>query len=524
MTTGLKWISLLAGIVALWMTYSVNGAPYIPNDGYQYLDAASNLAAGKCLCTNVVLFDEQVAYGRMPVPFTHFGPGYPLLIAGISRLGVAPETAGYLLSAAACLAVLWLIWDIALGLGAKPWVTALFSLVWITHASGLWYGATISAESLFGAFLMALVALIIRDVDVRREGRGIGFPLAIGLVAGLSYWIRYPGLFLVGGAGVYLLWRTWRSRESRPGGVAGIAAMSALVITIQVRNALYAGSWKGGFGNSGHHSPVAIVVESVQAFRYLLLGDRVPLRLDVFSGLFFLSAVALVFLIVRAAVQGRFRTTQSLAPFYWAVFIGAIYVLGVLAAALLTIASDFSRYYLPVYPLLLACLAALCSFAASGTGVWVVALAVLSTVAIESRGLTVAPHPADWVLTRGMLGEEVAPSVSLTQWLESHVPETGVIVAVEGQAVHFVVHRPVAAALEPRFSARPMDAETYLDMMRQYHSRYLVVFPGAPPERVPDQESSGFLHSLAEGALPPWLSLAVHSNDAAVYECRDCSN
>ena len=32
-------------------------------------------------------FDEQV--GRMPVPFTHFPLGYPLLIAALSKTGLS---------------------------------------------------------------------------------------------------------------------------------------------------------------------------------------------------------------------------------------------------------------------------------------------------------------------------------------------------------------------------------------------------------------------------------------------------
>lgn len=34
-------------------------------------------------------FDEQVAQGRMPVPFTHFPLGYPLLIAALSKTGLS---------------------------------------------------------------------------------------------------------------------------------------------------------------------------------------------------------------------------------------------------------------------------------------------------------------------------------------------------------------------------------------------------------------------------------------------------
>lgn len=185
------WASLLAGVLALWLSYSPNGTPYIPNDGYQYLDAASNLASGPCFCTRVALFDEQVAFGRFPIPFTHFAPGYPLLIAAVSRTGMAAETAGYLLSALGFLAVIWLIQDLGLALGARGWVAALFSLIWITQATALLYASSVGTETLFTAMLLGLVVLIVRDV--RSDGARSLRMFGIGAVAGLAYWIRYPG-------------------------------------------------------------------------------------------------------------------------------------------------------------------------------------------------------------------------------------------------------------------------------------------------------------------------------------------
>jgi hypothetical protein len=59
--------------------------------------------------------------------------------------------------------------------------------------------------------------------------------------------------------------------------------------------------------------------------------------------------------------------------------------------------------------------------------------------------------------------------------------------------------------------------------MLQFRSRYLLLFPNAPAERVTEQNSYGFLRSLASGGdTSSWLKLAAHTRDAAVYECADC--
>ncbi len=513
---------MLAAVLALWLSHNQIGAPYITNDGYQYLDAASNVASGQCFCTRVALFDEQIAFGRMPIPFTHFAPGYPLLIAAVSRLGIPAATAGYLLSALGYLAVLWLLWDLALHLGASAWVVALFSLLWIAHATALYYAAMVGTESLFAAALLAMTAMIVRDV--RAGGSNLALAAGIGAVAGLSYWIRYPGLFLLAVAVVYLIARAWRIPRGRRGAVLGLVASVILTGAVQIRNFIYTGSWRGGFNSAGRQRPLTALKESIRALIHLLTGDRAPSRLDVWSVLLVLSCAALLFMSVRAR-RNRYIDRNSLEePIAWTLFVGLAYVGGIFAATLTTIAGDFPRYYFPVYPLFLALMAVACSRLAIGVRSLAVILFVVSALAVEGRSLFVPVPRPDWILTRAMLQEDVRPGVPLLQWMERRVNPNEVVVAVEGQAVHYILHRPVVAAIEPEFSSRSEEAAGYRELMRHYGSRYIVVFPNAPAERVPEQDASMFLRDLAAGASPPWLSLAARTADAAVYECADCAS
>lgn len=500
----LRWAAVLAGIVALWLSYRPMGAPYIPNDGYQYLDAASNLASGGCLCTRVALFDEQVAYGRMPVPFTHFAPGYPLLMTAAAKLGIREETSGYLLSALGYLAVIWLIWDIGINLGAEVWVVALFSLLWIAHATVLYYAAMVGTESLFTALLLATAALIVRDV--RSNSSKPSLTASIGVVAGLAYWIRYPGLFVVAAAGIYLL-----AKVRRRGAIAGFAAEVLLVGSILVRNAIYSGSWQGGFKTAGgRHTIAGSAVDSAKAFLHLLTGDRVPLHLNFWTVLLVLASAALLFAMRKAS--------WNQPALLWVLFIGLTYVGGIFVATLATIAGDLPRYYLPVYPLMLACAAAL-----AGRSL-VVAVFVFAAMAVQGPNLFVHPDQPDWILTRTWLAEPDQGGASLQDWLRSHVGPNENILAVEGQALHYILQRNVVAVVPARDTTRRSDEEGFHALMRQNHTRYLVVFPGAPPDRVLEQTSYGFMSGLAAGNVPPWLKLAARSRDAAVYDCADCSS
>jgi hypothetical protein len=208
----------------------------------------------------------------------------------------------------------------------------------------------------------------------------------------------------------------------------------------------------------------------------------------------------------------------------WALFVGFAYIGGVMLAAMTTIAYDLPRYYFPVYPLLLACAAAAVSVIPEGRKSLVVILFVLSAITVEGRNLFVKPGQADWLLTRSMLAEEVQPGTSLLEWLRKQVSPDGTILAVEGQAVHYVLERPVVAVIPAGDTGRRPDEAGFRSVMLQFRSRYLLLFPNAPPARIPDQTSYGFLQAVASGNAPAWLKLAARSRNAAVYECADCVN
>jgi len=519
------WIVLFlaAGTIALQLSYHRMGAPYVGNDGYQYLDAASNLLAGNCLCTNLAHFDEQVAVAHMPVPFTHFAPGYPLLVAVIARTGLRLETSAYLISAAGFLITIWLLWDVGLTLGTHPWVIAIFSLLWIANESALNYAATVSSEAVFTAVLMGIAALMVRDL--RGAGRQPGLLLALGAAAGAAYALRYAGLFLLPIAGLYIVWRWWRNRETLPWALGGALSAGLITGAIQLRNIIYTGSWRGGFTSGSSHRLRDVAVPILKVFYHLVFGDRVVTTIDVWTVVFLASFLSMCFLALRGWRRRKADFGREFLPvaLRWMGLLAGAYTAGLILTALTSIAADFPRYFAPLYPLLLAGIASVVSVEAPRLQFLAIATMAVAILVVQSRSLAVNPFPAAHVLEREVLQQDVLPGVSALEWLRDHVPTSGVLVAVDGQAVHYVLQRPVISVLESEVTSRRTDQDGFHSLMAQHGARYLLVFPDLASPFLTSQDGIPFLRDLASGDSPSWLSLAARARNVAVYECRSCA-
>jgi hypothetical protein len=512
-------ILLLLGAAALFLSHDFIGAPYLSNDSVQYLDAASHLAADDCLCTMVAHFDEQVALGHMPIPFTHFAPAYPLLIAGLMKLGFASETAGYLISALSYLVTIALFWYIGCALGAHPWALGALGLLWITNSIAILTAGFVSTEALFTAVFLGIAALMM--ADMKAAGTRPPILLGIGILAAALYWVRYAGLFVVPVAGLYLVWRGWRNRRTLPWVLAGVAAEGAGCLAIAVRNSRLTGSWRGGFSTGEGHSVKFILVESVKAAYHLVFGDRVVAHLNIWAIVFAGALVAALALAFTAWRSGRAKELPEdfATRLAWLAALVGIYVAGIIYAALHSIAADLARYYFPAYPLVLVVLAAV-SLARKPLENAAIAALVAAILVVHSRSLLTPPTRPLAAAVQQVFQEEVEPGISVGRWLSNHVSPKDVIVATNGQAVHYILNRPVVAVINPAFTGRRTDEVGFHAVMDQFRARYLLVFPGS--KVVQEQDDIPFLRSLAAGSPPGWLSLAAKARDAELYECASC--
>jgi len=210
----------------------------------------------------------------------------------------------------------------------------------------------------------------------------------------------------------------------------------------------------------------------------------------------------------------------------WIACILAVYIAGIMLTDLTTIAADLTRYNRPVYPLLLTTLAVLISTALTGARIAVAVAFVGAVLAIHGRSLAVEVPAEQHVLVNEMLNRELQPGMTASAWLLGHVGRGGVILAINGQAVHYVLDRDVIALLQPPFTNRDVDEQGYRTLMTQYRARYLLLFPGLPPTAVPEQDEVPFLRGLAadDARAPNWLRPAMRDSTVAIYECAACAN
>ena len=509
---------LLSGIAALSLLHGWLKAPYLTNDSYQYLDAAANLVSTGCLCTNIAHSDEQIAAGRMPVPLTHFPPAFPLVIAGLTRLGLTPETSGYLISATGFLIGIWLLWDIAVILGGTPFIIFAFGALWIVHFGALFYASAILTESTFTAVILAIIAIAVHDL--RAEGKTPALLAGLGAMAGLGFALRTAGLFLIPPTLLYLFWRWRRNRETLPWALASVVAMGLLVAPVEIRKLVYGGSWLAGYQAAATRPPALVAALTIEGFYRIFLREyRIGSR-QTEAHVFLALMVAACLLVFLGWRRGIWAGSGKLLPAGLAiigVFITS-YAIGLFAASIGTSAVDPVRYYLPVYPPLLAGLAAAISgirISVLRRGLTGMALLILAMHISAFQRPPAPQHVAIEVPMR----EEAAPGLTVGQWLLNHVAPGTAILAEEGQAMHYVLHFPVVSIIEPNFSRRGTDEFDFLSLMIRFKTRYIVLFPGMRTL----QNSIPFLHALGYGYRPDWLMLRVRTPRVVIYECGACA-
>lgn len=518
-------ISLLAGVLSIILYSRHIGAPVLANDSYQYLDAAAHVASGKCLCTTVAHFDEQVAWGRMPIPFTHFGPGYPIAIAGLKVVGMPGEIGGYILSVAGYLLVICLTWLTCSFLELKPWAIVLICAAWSLNSIALDFGVSVGTDSLFTAILTAIGAIIAYDVRHFDRPRPV-LLLAMGALVGSSYWLRQPGLFLVLPLYLYLYWRYALERSVWPYALGAALIAGLLIVPVIIRNLVYTHSWNSGFANGRHTPWREVVVETIKAPYHILFGVQAVARADIWTVIFLLSGVVVVW----RAIHRLRHPAQSLLPgtsptiLVWLGVFAVTFAAGILAAEFSTYAASEVRYNFPVFPLVLIGCGVVFQLAGDRIGRTAAALCVASMLMVDARSLLSARTADQSSLPTALLKQQVRPGLPMAKYIQTTLPHDSVLLATEGQAVYYLLKRPVVSLIEPQYSLHTWDEAGIRSVMRSFRADYFLVFPGAGKSLAPEQQATPFLRGLVDGHPPSWLQIAARTPGVILYRCRDCSS
>jgi len=199
-STALILVSLVCIVTANVLAWVLWDATFILNDGVQYLSTAGNWLKGLGFSTDALMFTPHFQ-GTLPAPQTVWPPGYPLLIALTSMLGMSLQTASLLLNLLFLLinAILVLIILVRYHLSFKSAVCC--AMIFYFTAMPWGYSLALATEPVFSVLILA--AIIFQPSDPR----GKVWPWVVsGTFIALCISVRISGvLFAVGvGLGVFV--------------------------------------------------------------------------------------------------------------------------------------------------------------------------------------------------------------------------------------------------------------------------------------------------------------------------------
>lgn len=329
---------LLAGVIALAAAYAAAVSPHwwIGPDSALYLSLARNLVADN-------------GYTLAGQPHTHVPPGFPLVLAGLVRIGAGSFLALNLLMAAAGLVTLIVVYLLLRRMVHPDWAFALAAVAGLSNEMLQRSGEILSDVPFM---LLATVAMLLyyRGLAGGKRLR-LGWEIA-SLLLVASCWLRAAGVPLALGAAVGLVLAA--RGKARLRAAVNAAAICAALATCLVLAYLYlqahpqpaAGSYAGTLNRTlGGRSAFQVLAQTLEHFKLasgqlsrLLIAQRPPLWLCM---IVFVAPIALGMIL-------RGRRGDLVGP-----VAVAVYVAGLSAVSPL----PRTRYFLPISPLLILYLA-----------------------------------------------------------------------------------------------------------------------------------------------------------------------
>ncbi len=517
---------LLAVTLCIFQYVEFQG-PLLGNDSYQYLSVAENARAGKFLCTPLIHFDTERSHNTGCAPLTTFPPGYALAAAAVSFSGWPVETDALLVSCAAFVLLVPILFSLADTFGLTLSAARFLLLVTLANAWALSCAISIGTESLFTALSLGAIALLARCLIRPGSAKPAVWTAAgAGLLMGIAYYVRYAGIFLFAAITLLLIYLVIRRYRAQAAGVGMAMAVGiALVAPLIWRNILLTGSWKGGNTKHVSHPLGETVAMSIRSAAYLYLGPSATLRFAVLEVLCWIAALVLICVALRLWFtrplwKGWEGLPMAAVLIYIAVYCGGMFYLG-----LFSVISYGPRMFYPLVPLVALLLAMALSRAEAGWRglhgwrIFRIALAA-GTVIYVGEQIRMEVHP--WPppphrLVESWLQEPTAEGVSLLSWIEANVPRNAVLLSAAGQATGFVVKRTTVSLIERDFSDTVWDEAEIEKVMNAYGARFLILYPGVNSWSLSVQKESPFVEQILQGKVPAWLSVAARNPAAVVY-------
>jgi hypothetical protein len=513
------WISVMV-LVCLLSIRGVGGK--LANDSYQYLSMAHNLQSRGEIATSIIEFDTERSRERIPAPATTVAPGYPVAIRAVEWTRIRPESAGLLISLISMAAVVPLLWWGAGMLGATRGMQRAAVLIWVINAQVVEHATSVLSEGLFTLLVVGGVVLLICYEKMGESSRPFVVVMGMALI-GLSYFVRYAGLLVMAALITYTAWRVLYRRDRIMLWVSSLTACMGIVACGMIRNTVIAGTWRGG-NDLVVHTPASKVLHDTVSIGYHLFfgASRPHLGIALVVSAAAMMAIAVILRKNFAKVAAWPDSVVFLSILLGGYTAGMMY----LGMTTMIIFNFSARYFLPILPEVILLGAAVMA------SVWPLetqvrerrALGVLAAIALcayageNVREIHKYDYRPEHLMVAAYYTEPTLEGTSLGAWVEKNIPPESVILATDGQASAYAIHRATISLVSPRMSHGKWDENQVRQTISTFHARYLITYPGISDDSAPEQRESTFLHGLMQGERPSWLVLAAQSPHVTIFE------
>lgn len=521
-------LSIATAIALLWVH-----PQYINPDTAQHVSVARNLLDGAGFSTSILYYEEQYALAQLPAPQTLWPPGYPVLIAALTMLGMPAVLAAFALAIAGHLAVSVLIFCIGAQIGLTRRACLLISLAWLALLAPATLPLTAFTEPVFTAFTLAALLALGRAWQDTREAASLTWFWLAGLAAAAAFAIRYTGVTFIGAVGIVLLARwlaspSWRRLQE---GLAFSLIPVLLCAAILLRNTLLTGEVTGGPAVASQ----AGLLHVVQSLYWAALGSLgvfgSGLEYDVVELLIVSTVAVSLFLAYHCvrlrAVDTRARNAQRV------LWVTGVYV-ALTSALLVFMALGRSpdliqwRYIVPLLPF------ALLSVGAALSSPWLrdrrrtFRVAVSCCFAAASvLLLTTQRHVLEQWDTRyvkAQLAREAATilearfdGAGLQQVLDDEGDARTPILTQDGQVLGALLTQPVLGTPSPYYTTRTWTEREVIKLVDTYDVGWVLFLPRFFHPTGANDRNKVFFADIARGHAPDWLRLVHRTDQIELY-------
>lgn len=502
----------------------------LSNDSCQYLSVAANIRAGNGAATNLVYFDTERSHGQIPAPLTTFPPGYSIAIALLSGLVGGFEAAARILSAICFAGTAVLLASVLIAARVNSFVRAAMMLLFAANAVSMDFSTAVVTESMFVFIFTAVItALIWAWWGLQRTRGHLPWIIAGLTLAGLSYWVRYAGLFLIAALVLYVGLRFLRLRP-RVGASELYAALIpvGLAAVLMARNVFLVGNWKGGNDLPVSNPLRGVLADYARAQLHLLTGEH-AVKFGVWEGLLLAGGLGLGALLGWALLRGGLGGGARLSrldrlwtlPFTCA----AVYSVGLCYAGLRTVISFGTRMFLPVLPTYFLLFGLFLHWLLSrtrfrGGQIWLRAalcVFVIGYIGVNARDLKMPQPETRQEYLSSLFAERTADGQRLSDWANAHIAPATVIAAQDGQETGYLLHRRTLGLVEREYSPERWECPEIRVQMNRFGARYLMLY------RHPDRnshllEESSFAATASSGQPGCGFVIAAENQDVRILE------